>query len=126
MAEFKKKNQNNFWHSLFILAILFLLVILSIYKISYFIKIEKETSAKKELSLNNLESFKERENILNKDIAKMETENGIEDIIRDKFQVVKKGEKMVVIVDNIEEVSRGVDIKKNHGFWNWIKSIFIN
>jgi len=74
--------------------------------------------------MNKIASLKSREDSLNSDISKMQTKEGIEEIIRDKYQVVKKGEKMVVIVDNKDVNNTTSSQTNSHGFWNWVKNIF--
>lgn len=123
MAEFKKKDKYSFWYSPIILIILFGLLFFLTYRIVSLIKKEKETAEKKELTLDKIDELKERERILNEDIAKMQTEDGIEDVIRGKYKVVKEGERMVVIVDEEENLLE----KKNevdHSFIGWLKGIF--
>jgi cell division protein FtsB len=124
MIEFKNTNYK-FWHSPVALILLFLILIFFGYKIIDLIQKERETSHKKELILDQIDTLKSRESSLNNDIAKLETEEGREEIIREKYQVAKEGEKMVIIVD---EDNRGdlinEGVKGSHGFWNWVKSIF--
>jgi cell division protein FtsB len=115
-----------FWHSPFALILLFFLLLFFGYKIIDLIQKERETSEKKELILDQIDNLKERENSLSKDISRLETEEGKEEIIREKYQVAKEGEKMVIIVNeernpNLEIVDKEIE---NHGFWNWIKRTF--
>src|SRR3989339_650753 len=125
MSEFNRKIKNSFWHSPLVLLVLFCILILFIYNIVGLIEKERETSKKKDLILSNIESLRAREKSLSSDIAKLKTEEGIEETIRDKYQVVKEGEKMVVIVDeekksNIAEPEAG----QGHGLWGWVKKTF--
>ncbi len=124
MAEFKSKKTNNFWHSPLVLLALFCVLILFIYNMVGLFEKERETSKKKELILDKIETLRNREKSLNSDIEKLKTEEGVEETIRDKFQVVKDGEKMVVIVD--EEIKKEEPLlpKNSHGFWGWIKKTF--
>lgn len=125
MSDFKRKNNNNFWHSPFVLVVLFCFVVLFFYNIVGLFKKERETSKKKELILFQIENLREKENKLNLDIEKLKTEEGIEETIRDKYQVVKEGEKMVVIVDDeMELLDNSLSENNNHTFWGWIKKTF--
>jgi cell division protein FtsB len=85
---------------------------------------EKETSKKKELILAQIETLRSREKKLSDDIEKLKTEEGVEETIRDKFQVVKEGEKMVVIVDEGKNVETSPDTIVPHSFWGWVKKTF--
>jgi len=83
-----------------------------------------ETGNKKEDILNKIDELKKRESSLSLDISKLKTEEGQEEIIREKYQVAKEGEKMVIIVEEDHKMGDSVDNKNDHGFWNWIKEIF--
>ena len=124
MKEFKKKDKNNFWSSPLFIIILLGLLIFSVFKIIVLIQKERETAHKKELILDEIDALRERERILNEDIAKMKTEEGIEDAIREKYQVVKEGEKMVTIVDEKEKLPLVDESQTDHSFWGWVKSLF--
>jgi len=127
MTEFKRKNKYNFWYSpLTLVALLFLLIFFS-YKVINIVKKNSQTAHNKDLISNQLKSLQNRENTLTKNISRIQTNEGIESLIREKYQVVKKGEKMVIIVNNNDkDFQQTKSIKKNHSFglWNWIKGIF--
>ncbi|MDD3662599.1 MAG: septum formation initiator family protein [Candidatus Pacebacteria bacterium] len=128
MAEFKKKDKNNFWYSPLSLVLLFVFIIFLIYSIIGLIKKDRETAKKKEIALSRIEALEEREDSLKKDISKLETEEGLEDVIRNKLPVVKEGEKMVVIVDEEEITEEGLieddKIRTENNFLSWLKSLF--
>ncbi len=122
----EKKNSYKFWHSPVALVVLFFILIFFGYKMIDLIKKERETSEIKELTLDEINSLKEKKIALSNDISKLETEEGREEIIREKYPVVKQGEKMVTIVE--EETKNDSDEleRVDHGFWNWVKRIFDN
>lgn len=119
-----KKNSYKFWHSPIVLFLLFCFFILFGYNIISLINKERDTSYKKELILNEINDLKEKEVTLNENIAKLKTEEGQEEVIREKYQVAKPGEKMVVIVDEDRNQSSEMKDKDNHSFWNWLKNLF--
>ena len=125
MAEFNSKNKQSFWHSPLVLIVLFGILVLFVYNMINLIEKERETTKKKNQILSNIETLRTREEALNKDIEKLKTEQGIEETIRDKYQVVKEGERMVVIVDedNKSEVVSD-EVKEEHGLWSWVKRVF--
>lgn len=124
MEEFKKKKMNTFWHSPLSLIVLFLIFMIFAYNmVGLFIK-ERETAKTKALILDKMNTLQEREKSLSLSIDQLKTEKGSEILIRDKYQVVKPGEKMLVIVDKEEEPSEDSNEKKEHGFVNWLKGIF--
>lgn len=127
MAEFKKKKQYNFWYAPLTLISLLGLLIFSTFRVVNLIKKEMETTRQKNLASNNIQTLRNRENILTQDITKMHSKEGIENIIREKYQVVKKGEKMVIIVNNNDKkVSQKTKNLVKHSFWNWIINFLNN
>ncbi|MFA6251505.1 MAG: septum formation initiator family protein [Candidatus Paceibacterota bacterium] len=120
-----KGNHYKFWHSPIALVVIFCLVVLFGYKIIDLIQKEKETAHKKELVLEEIENLRKREFALSNDISKLETEAGQEEIIREKYQVAKPNEKMVIIVDDDgkDDLSPEND-KARHGFIEWLKKFF--
>jgi len=124
MAKFKENNYK-FWHSPFALIILFCVVVLFGYNIVGLFEQQRETANKKEIILEKIDDLKQKESTLSLELAKLATEEGKEEIIRDKYQVAKAGEKMVIIVNEDEdERSSMVENKPSHGFWNWVKNLF--
>lgn len=115
-----------FWHSPLALFLLFLVMGFFVYKIIGLVQKERETSKKKELVLDQINILKQRENSLSQDISRLETEEGKEEIIREKYQVAKEGEKMVIIVNEEENPNSELSNReiKDHGFWNWVKHMF--
>lgn len=124
MSEFNRKNNNNFWHSPLVLVVLFSILVLFTFSIVGLSEKERETSQKKDIELTKIENLRLREKTLNQDIEKLKTEEGIEETIRDKYQVVKPNEKMVTIIDEENKQLTEIPEVTNHGFIGWIKSIF--
>ena len=123
MSGFKKKETNKFWHSPLMLIVLFCLLVLFAYNMIGLIQKERETSRNKVGELNKIEDLRMRETSLSVDIERLNTPQGIEESIRDKFQVVKPGEKEVLILQEQEKVE--LDEKsKDHTFWGYIKKMF--
>jgi len=125
MVKFKDNNYK-FWYAPITLVILFCVLVLFIYNTVGLIKKERQTANRKELVQDQIENLNKRKSSLEGDISKLETEEGKEEIIREKYQVAKEGEKMVIIVDsknNIDSVKEEVVVDR-HGFWNWVKRIF--
>jgi cell division protein FtsB len=118
-----KGNHYKFWHSPVALLVLFCIVVFFGYKIIDLTQKERETAHKKELVLNQIDSLRQRKDSLSKDISKLETDEGQEEIIREKYQVAKPNEKMVIIVDDNKKVEPPKEEAK-HGFIEWLKNIF--
>jgi cell division protein FtsB len=124
MSSFKPKNKYRFWHHPVFLSFLGLVIVVFSYNVVGLIKKERETAKKKELILNQIDVLKKREAILGEDIDKLKTDMGIEESIREKYQVVKEGEKVVSIVENQEDFKAQTEERKEHGFKAFLKRIF--
>lgn len=123
--EFKKKgNQYSFWHSPIALVLLLIFIGFFSYNVIGLIEKNRTTSNKKDIALEKIDELKKRQNDLKQDIMKFDTEEGQEEIIREKYQVAKTGEKMVIIVDDKPIQNEQLENKENHGFFNWLKSFF--
>ena len=79
MAKWKRNNYK-FWHSPVALVVLFVLLLLFGYNVVGLIKKNAETSHKKELTLDQIDSLKQRESSLSTDISKLNTDEGKEEI----------------------------------------------
>jgi cell division protein FtsB len=124
MKQWKGKNKYKFWHSPLSLIALFCLLVLFSYNMVGLIQKERETNKNKILELNKIDELHKREALLSKDIEKLNTEVGIEESVRDKFQVVKPGEKMVVIVDEDIKNNESKNAPIDHSFFGYIKRLF--
>ncbi|MCX6756097.1 MAG: hypothetical protein NTX85_02050 [Candidatus Nomurabacteria bacterium] len=124
MAEFKRKSTNTFWHSPLSLIVLFLILVIFSFNMVGLFKKERETANTKSLVLDKVGRLEDREKSLNSSIEKLKTEKGTEDVIREKYQVVKPGEKMLIIVDPNDTNTAPSESLKEHGFVNWFKNIF--
>jgi uncharacterized protein YpmS len=123
MKEFKKKNKFNFWSSPLILVVFFILIIFLSYKVIDLIKKEKETALNRSLAEENYNLSLKRKKDLKGEIVKMETKEGIEEAIRERYLVTWPDEKMVIITEEEELLSEEIEVEKNN-FWNWLKRIF--
>ena len=109
--------------------VLVLLVVICVFLIkagwsAYFEKIEnvkKLTQANEELA-----NVKTKETNLKESIDRLKTTEGIEAEIRDKYKVVKPGEKMLIIVDGEKPAEAAPILKKNffQEMWSKIISVF--
>jgi cell division protein FtsB len=78
---------------------------------------------KQNLSKDNLASvlnenieLQNREKMLSSEIERLKTKDGIEEEIRNKFNVVRPGESVVVIVENTSTSKKDL-IKEKEGWW---------
>jgi cell division protein FtsB len=120
--EYKKKIKKRLY-SKTVLLILFIIIIFlaqstwSVYKKS---SLSRQNMEKAKGDLMRLQN---RHSTLSVEIEKLQTEQGIEEEIRNKYRLVKEGESVAVIIDgeddNVEIVPPPPD-----GFWTKTKSFF--
>lgn len=73
----------------------------------------QEQVARVQVEFDTLSS---RAHDLSREVASLQTPEGVEKEIRKKFSVAKEGEQVVVIVDNNEKVSN-IQPESRFGFW---------
>lgn len=79
---------------------------------------EKDSAQKVASAQTVLSKLEEREKILGGEIESLKTQEGLESEIRANYDVVKPGEKVLIIVDN-DKPTTTVE-KKEKGFWSWV------
>ena len=87
----------------------------------------KEAMAKNKVAASALADARDREYKIQTESDKLATDRGQEEIIREKFDVVKGGEGVVVIPDDSLGQSASADsaVSAEHkGFWDFLKNIF--
>lgn len=115
----RKKKLYSIWTLLFLLVVIFLLTrgVIGVY--------EKEKSTK--IDLQHLESQKadleNRYDAISKQANTLQTEAGLETAIREKFDVAKKGEGVIIIVDKTVEkqITKKGFVDK---VWDTVKGVF--
>ncbi len=128
MLEFKEKRKFKkvLYSKPAILLILVLLVFLVKPAWNAYTKYS-ESRENAQLAKARLEKLQERKNELTQKIENLGTERGLEEEIVDKFDVVRSGENVIVIV-NKRETEEGVGEDDSGGFfssfWRKVKDIF--
>ncbi len=125
MFDFQQRKQiKKVIYSRITIFVLFVIVILlgrSTYEIY---KKERLSSANYNEVKNEYDSLKSRQSMLDSEIARLKTENGIEEEIRSKFSVAKPGETVVVVVDSSSSSSTD-NSQSTASVWsrfiNWFK-----
>lgn len=109
-----------------VLAILIVLVLFFVFGVIGFMKKMVITMENRKIAEARVEGLRKEKEKLSTGIAKLETEGGIEESIRDKFGLAKEGEGLIVVVDDKHEVK--VPKEDSGGFlfslmfWkNWFK-----
>ncbi len=84
----------------------------------------KNSSYVRDIAKEKLESLEERKNFLENEARTLETERGIEEGLRQKFNVAKAGEVSVVIVRDVDKDIKAEETGFFGNFWNKLSNIF--
>jgi cell division protein FtsB len=116
MREFQERRRlKEFLHSRYAIGFLILIIILlanAVWGISAKYAKSKEIA---ERAKADLETLKEREASLNRSIEALNTQEGKERELRDRFGVVKEGERMIVLIE--EEVKSEPAAPPKKSWW---------
>ena len=123
MDFYEKRKFKRLLYSKLSLIILALIVIKLSFSVFDMYKKERDTRLKRIEQKNILYEFKKREKDLSDEIKRLSSEKGIEEEIRSKFEVGKKGESVVLIIDNPEEENIKNNIAEK-SFWQRLKDLF--
>ncbi|MBI4692167.1 MAG: septum formation initiator family protein [Candidatus Terrybacteria bacterium] len=128
MREFQEKRKLR--KIIFSKTTLVLLLFISFFLVFSTIKIyfkNRNVLSKNEKIKNELAQLNQRKSELEKEISRLGTESGIEEEVREKFDLLKPGEKVVVIVDKNQENDK-INLGEETGFFgkilSFIKNIF--
>jgi len=121
--EFKRKNKSKFWYSPIVLIVIFCFLIVFSYKTISLVKKERETYKNKNIAMNRVDELQSKKDFYKKEITNLDTDKGVEELARSKYQVVKPGEKVVSIVFD-DEIVENNEPEKEHSFWSWFRNMF--
>jgi cell division protein FtsB len=117
-----KKKLKNLLESWPILIILFFLILFFTWQIIDFWGKMQDTKRNRKIAEEKVIALKESKKQLETDIAKLETNQGVEETIRNKFGLVKEGEGVIVIVE--DQNANKVEVKKENSFFSFFKNLF--
>ena len=120
---YERRKMRNVVYSKPVLILFLGVSIFMLYSVWGVFEKEKDTRVKKNQRAAILADLEEREEVLRDEIERLNTEKGIEEEIRSKFEVAKDGEKVIVIVEPPEEVNT-TDIKQKRGLIKRILDLF--
>lgn len=95
----KPTSWHNILYSKITLGVLALLLIIFSYNLVGLVIKSRQTAENRALAQKEKEALTARQEDLSKNIASLNTDEGVEQALRDKYGVVKEGEKVVVIID---------------------------
>ncbi|OGI58108.1 hypothetical protein A3C60_01120 [Candidatus Nomurabacteria bacterium RIFCSPHIGHO2_02_FULL_37_45] len=118
----QKRGWRNILQSRPILVLLGILVIIFAYGVIGFMGKIQVTRENRKIAENKIAELKQEKDKLTLDIAKLKTDEGVEESIRDKFGLAKEGEGMVVVVENKNKIE--IQDTKSGGFFSFFRNLF--
>ena len=118
----EKRGLRRIMQSWLILILLGVIIFVFAWSVIQLIGKAKETAKNKNIAEDKIAELKKGKEQLSFDIAKFQTDKGIEENIREKFGLVKEGENMIMIIEdkNLPEKEK-VEPK---GFFSFLKNWF--
>ena len=117
------KNKNTMiWRRNFIIILSFftILLIVNIVRLTDKFLI---TAQKKQIAREKYSMISSQEIDLQAKVSELNTDEGIEKSIRDRFPVVKEGEQVILIIDN-DDIDKNNENKDKPSFRQFLKSLF--
>ncbi|MFA5933635.1 MAG: septum formation initiator family protein [Candidatus Paceibacterota bacterium] len=121
----KKQAIRRFLYSPLVLVLFAFLTLFFLYGIIGLIAKNNDTAKNKNLAVKQRAELEAKQVLLEAEIKKLSSNQGIEATIRDKFPVVKEGEGVVMIVDDVNNSDgTNTDSESKKSFWQIIKGWF--
>ncbi len=105
----EKRRLKSYLYSKPTIAILFIAAGFLSFSVYTRFGVEREMAEKREVVAQELEALKVQANALESQVTHLKSERGIEEEIRNRYQVSKKGEQVVVVLDGEEKSSSTED-----------------
>lgn len=85
---------------------------------------QNDSETKKDQTQGRYEQLVSHRDALEASVAKLKTDEGVEQEIRDKFRMAKDGEQLIVIIDDKAKEGEGATAKT--GFKSWMGTMWAN
>jgi len=124
MRNFQEKSRlKSFFHSWPVLIIMGMIILFFAWNVILLLGKMKQTKENKDLAEERVVELERKKEMLTIDTAKLDTDEGKETSIREKFGFAKEGEKLIVIVE--EKNSSDTEEKpKKRGFFSFFFNLF--
>jgi len=125
MQNFKtqKSKVRKILESKLMLVLLFVALLFFAWNVADFISKSRETSLNRKIAEEKVMELQGKKEKLSTDINRLQTKDGIESSIREKFGLAKEGENVIVIIDDKNKQETEVE-EKDSGFWYFLKNWF--
>lgn len=115
-----KRNWRNVLESRPVLILMGILLLFFAYGMVGFVSKMADTIKNRQIAENKIAELQKNKENLSTNIAKLKTDAGVEENIRDKFGLAKDGEGLIVVVD--DKNAPATDESTSWSLWVWIKS----
>src|SRR6185369_2304213 len=96
----KKRGWKNILQSKPVLAVFSVITLIFAFEVLSFMGKMEVTIENRKIVENKVAQLEQQKERLSSDIAKLKTQNGVEDSIREKFGLAKEGENIIIIMDD--------------------------
>lgn len=111
-------------HARWLIAVLALLVIIAGRAVFNVYGKYQAGRANLALTEKELAAVMEKKSALEKETTKLQTEQGIEEEIRKKYQVTKENERLIIILNEQPQNLSEETLKNSGGLWSFIRKFF--
>ena len=118
-----KRNWRHVLESKPFLGFLFIIVLIFAWSVWGLWQKMNETNKNTKIVTAKIADLQDQKDNLSSDIAKLKTEPGIEENIREKFGLAKEGEGLIVIVDE-KPTNEDALPASTGGFWSFFTNLF--
>ena len=118
----QKRGFRNILHSKPVLIFFGILLLVFAWGVIGFMSKMSLTRENRKITESKVAQLEQQKEKLSSDIAKLKTEKGMEESIREKFGLVKEGEGVIVIVEDKNEPK--VEDKPKGGFFSFFRNLF--
>ena len=123
MRNFQEKRRiRHIMQSRLILVFLGVIILVFAWSVIQLVSKAEETAKNKNIAEDKIAELQKGKEKLSSDIAKFQTEKGIEENIREKFGLAKEGENMIVIIED-KNLPEKEEVESN-GFFSFLKNWF--
>ncbi len=121
MARRAKRGISPFYNRITLFFLILAVCFLSLVVFDLFGK-EQEAAVRRADAFREFQSVEERERVLDADLAILNTARGQEALVRNTFDVAKKGEEVIVVLDALPATTTEKEAPK--GLISWFLSLF--
>lgn len=118
----KRQNWKNIARSRPVLVFLAVLLLFFAYGVIGFMGKMELTRENRKIAENKVAQLEKEKARLSSDISKLNSQNGVEKSIREKFGLAKDGEGVIVILEDKNEIE--VPKQESGGFFSFLKNLF--